>query len=130
MNLMKSWTMLKELKGNIQPFDKEFICAGSRRSLIGLYRKLIDLGANISETDKVLLASGNPVVLFCKNTGINRRIAEVRVFNRTWWDYWHNPRNKKAKPKYKTYNLPKQWDIVIDLIILKEIPTYEADTVD
>ena len=123
---------IKDLKGNIQPFEKEFICAGARTSIIGLYRKLIELGANHLTEDESLLNTKKPIVLFCKNNGINCKFAEVRIFNRQWWNYWHNPKNRINKPKYKTYNVPKQWDFIINkLIILKEIPLFhETHTVD
>lgn len=123
---------LKDLEGNIQPFEKEFICAGCRNSIIGLYRKLIDLGANAQAVDKKVLENEHDVVILCKNSGTStKKFAEVRLLTRSWWNYYHNAKYKRSKPIYKTYNLPRQWKIVLEeLIKLKEIPVYEANSMD
>ena len=48
---MKKMT-LSQLHGNLNTFSKEFIGAGSRNSVVGLYRKLIELGAIPSRKEK------------------------------------------------------------------------------
>ena len=43
---------LNQLHGNLKTFSREFIGAGSRNCVVGLYRKLIELGAIPSSKEK------------------------------------------------------------------------------
>lgn len=117
---------LKQVHGNLQGFSEEFIGAGSRDSVVGLYRKLIELGATPSnkEKDINLISSKQKVVILCVNDGVKRQFARVSLHERNWWNYWHNRRNKSSfKAAYTTYNVPKQMSTVINKLNITEIET-------
>lgn len=116
---------LKSIQGNLKNFNKEFIGAGCRTSVIGLYQKLIDLGAIPAdrERDKYLISTRKNIVILCVNDGINSKFARVSIHTRNWWDFWHNKANRQTKPGYITYNVPKQISTVIDNLNITEIET-------
>ena len=64
---MKKMT-LSQLHGNLKTFSKEFIGAGSRNSVVGLYRKLIELETITSskEKDNSLICSKRKIVSLCR----------------------------------------------------------------
>lgn len=96
---------------NISYFTAEFICAGARDSIIGMYRFLSEKGAQLKneKEDKLLLSSKTDIVLFCTIEGINNSFACVQLKKKEWWNFYHNKRIKKNRPTYYTYNLPSQW---------------------
>ena len=120
---------LASLEGNLKMFNGEFIAAGPRQVVISLYRKLLELGASPKtnwEEVKTLIDSNLPVVVLC----INDRYPVVGLMTRGWWDYWHNRKNRKyTKPTYRTYNVPKQLDTVINKLIIKPIETIIPEVV-
>lgn len=112
---------LTSLEGNLKEFKEEFIAAGPRQMVVILYRKLLELGAcpqDSYEHVKMLITANVPVVLLC----INEKIPKVGLKQRSWWDYWHNKKHHKFnKPAYRTYNVPKQMQQVINK--LNVLPT-------
>lgn len=122
---------LKSLSGNLQKFHSEFIVAGPRDSIVGLYRKLEELGAEPEDraSDNLKISSKNNIVILCINDGKNKQFARIKLCQRSWWDYWHNPRNKQTKPAYKTYNFPRQLDKIAKELFLTEIPELVAEEV-
>ena len=121
---MKKMT-LSQLHCNLKTFSKEFIGAGSRNSVVGLYRKLIELGAipSSKEKDNSLISSKQKIVILCVNDGIRSKFARISLHERSWWDYWHNKAHKHCKPAYITYNVPKQMSTVISNLNIKELET-------
>lgn len=104
-------------------FRKECILAGPRDSIVGFFRFLKELGADVAKTvnSENLVTSRGKIVLLLRNEGKNKLFPQVTVLNRTWWDFYHNPR--KHKTKIKTYNLPKQWKQVCEsILILENVP--------
>lgn len=114
---------LKQLNGNLKTFNCEFIGAGTRDCIVGLYRKLIDLGAipNNQERDNNLICSKQKIVILCVNDGINGKFARISLHEREWWNYWHNKANKACKPAYITYNVPRQMNTIISKLNIKEL---------
>ena len=114
---------LISLKGNLKQFNGEFILAGPRQVVIGAYRKLLELGAcpqDNHETVKTLIAANIPVVVLC----INDKYPKVGLKQRSWWDYWHNKKKRiYTKPAYRTYNIPRQMEQVINKLVIKPIET-------
>lgn len=112
---------LVSLEGNLKQFNGEFILAGPRKVVIGAYRKLLELGAcpqDNHETVKTLIAANIPVVVLC----INEKYPKVGLKQRSWWDYWHNKKNRiYTKPAYRTYNIPRQMEQVINKLVIKPI---------
>lgn len=106
---------------NLKYFKKEFIVAGPKLSILGFYRELKAIGAEDSNKDLNRIRLYKPqIVLLCKNEGIKYKFATVSVHDRAWWDYWHNPKRKSSLKLYKTYNLPRQFKIVRDLLKIEE----------
>lgn len=104
-------------------FNKECILAGPRQSVVAFFNMLVNLGVCIDNTirTEVLISSKTNIVLLLTNVGIKNKFPQVTILNRTWWDYYHNP--KKHRSSYKTYNIPKQWDKVYNEILkLENIP--------
>lgn len=114
---------LKQLCGNLKTFSEEFIGAGTRNSVVGLYRKLLELGATPADRnrDNLLISSKQKIVILCINDGIRGRFAKVSLHERAWWDYWHNKARKYCKPAYTTYNVPRQMNTVISKLNIKEL---------
>lgn len=114
---------LVSLEGNLKQFNGEFILAGPRQVVIGAYRKLLELGAwpqDNHETIKTLIAANIPVVVLC----INDKYPKVGLKQRSWWDYWHNKKKRiYTKPAYRTYNIPRQMEQVINKLVIKPIET-------
>lgn len=114
---------LVSLEGNLKQFNGEFILAGPRQVVIGAYRKLLELGAwpqDNHETIKTLIAANIPVVVLC----INDKYPKVGLKQRSWWDYWHNKKKRiYIKPAYRTYNIPRQMEQVINKLVIKPIET-------
>lgn len=111
--------------GNLNAFRKEFIAAGCRNSVIGLYRKLVEHGASPvnKDNDIVLLSSKADIVLLCKNNGINKVLPQVQILKKNWWSFYHN-RKLVTSPKLPTYNVPRQTNTILeDLAIFTEIET-------
>lgn len=112
---------LVSLEGNLKQFNGEFILAGPRQVVIGAYRKLLELGAcpqDNHETVKTLIAANIPVVVLC----INEKYPKVGLKQRSWWDYWHNKKKRiYTKPAYRTYNIPRQMEQVINKLVIKPI---------
>lgn len=110
---------------NLIRFRNEFIAAGVRQHLKAFYRYLVSIGALSKDTQKdiAMISSGNPFVILCKNEGVNKKFAEVKVLNWTWWNYYHNKRVNKYKKVIRTINLPRQWQEAKKLLITEEIPT-------
>lgn len=108
---------------NLKRFKKEFIVAGPKLSVLGFYRELKAIGAEDSNTESNIEKLRYPrIVLLCKNEGINSKFASVSVHVRSWWDYYHNPRKKSSLGIFKTYNVPKQFKTVRNLLITEEKP--------
>lgn len=117
-------SMFKSLEGNLMNFKEEFICAGPRSALVGVYDKLTQLGAvpRNYRDDLTLLSSGQRFVILCINSdGIKSKFAQVSLMKREWWDYWHNKKWKMNKPIYRTYNVPKQLKQVTNLLDIREL---------
>ena len=114
---------LVSLEGNLKQFNGEFILAGPRQVVFGAYRKLLELGAwpqDNHETIKTLIAANIPVVVLC----INDKYPKVGLKQRSWWDYWHNKKKRiYIKPAYRTYNIPRQMEQVINKLVIKPIET-------
>lgn len=122
---MEKQSMFKQLNGNLKSFKKDFIIAGPRTNIIGWYRKLLDLGAEIhletKQLEQMLLSDGHTkIVLFCYNEGTSKKFAKVRIMSRSWWNNWHNPRIIR-RPMYKTYNCFKQAETIINQLNIEEI---------
>lgn len=122
---MEKQSMFKQLNGNLKSFKKDFIIAGPRTNIVGWYRKLLDLGAEIhletKQLEQMLLSdSHGKIVLFCYNEGISKKFAKVRVMSRSWWNNWHNPRIV-GRPKYTTYNCFKQAETIVNQLNIEEI---------
>lgn len=104
---------------NLVEFKSEFICAGVRDNILGMYNFLIEKGAQVidKETDKQRISSKKPIVLLCKNAVTDPRIgktfAKVQIMEKNWWDYYHNRQRKTCRTTIRTYNLPSQWNIVL-----------------
>ena len=113
----------ESLEGNFSHFTEEFIAAGPRLTVIGLFRKLRALNAEVGCVDMSSLYSKNAkVVLLCINEGTGKgKYGKVYLKNRAWWDYWHNPKHKRNKPAYKTYNVPKQMSTVLNKLVINPI---------
>ena len=75
---MKKMT-LSQLHGNLKTFSKEFIGAGSRNSVVGLYRKLIELGAipSSKEKDNSLISSSKRLLFYVltMELGVNSLVS-------------------------------------------------------
>lgn len=122
---MEKQSMFKQLNGNLKSFKKDFIIAGPRTNIVGWYRKLLDLGAEIhletKQLEQMLLSDNyGKIVLFCYNEGTSKKFAKIRVMSRSWWNNWHNPRIVK-RPRYKTYNCFKQAETIINQLNIEEI---------
>lgn len=110
---------------NLSAFKKEFVIAGCRNNIVGLYRLFIEHGANTvsKDNDELLLSSKTDIVLLCKNGGIRKVMPMVQLLKKTWWDFYHNRRIVKY-PKLKTYNVPRQTSqIMNDIAIFTPIET-------
>lgn len=105
-------------------FNKECILAGPRQSVVSFLKMIVNLGVHVNNTirTEVLISSKVNIVLLLTNVGIKNKFPQVTVLNRTWWDYYHNPK-KHNRIIYKTYNIPKQWNKVYNEILkLEDIP--------
>lgn len=113
----------KSLEGNFSHFTEEFIAAGPRLTVIGLFRKLRALNAEVGCVDANCLYNKQAkVVLLCINEGTSKKkYGKICLMNRVWWDYWHNPKHKHNKPAYKTYNVPKQMSTVLNKLVINPI---------
>lgn len=113
----------ESLEGNFSHFTEEFIAAGPRLTVIGLFRKLSALSAEIGYVDTNCLYNKHAkVVLLCINEGTGKKkYGKIFLKNRTWWDYWHNVKHKSSKPAYKTYNVPKQMSTVLNKLVINPI---------
>lgn len=107
-------------------FEQECILAGTRTSIIGFFNLLKKLGANIKDADKAeaLISSKQRIVILCQNVGLKTKFAQIAILDRSWWDYYHNPKKKLTnKSVFKTFNVPKQWEHVCNNILnVKDIP--------
>lgn len=113
---------------NLHAIKKEFIVAGPRESIYCLFRHLLYAGAacnNISKSN-CLETSKQRCVLFVRNEGISKKFCVISLHEVTWWEYWYKPLSYR-KPKIKTYNFPKQVKQIINLLILKDIPTLKSE---
>lgn len=120
IKLEKMRKILK-IDGNLKGFTEEFIGAGPRTSVIGLYNSLVELGAipNDRHKDSILISSKKPIVLLCVNDGVNSVFARVSVHEKTWWDFYHNKKKSRYKVLYKTYNACKQLINISKLLVIK-----------
>ena len=106
---------------NLKRFKKEFIVAGPKSSVLGFYRELKAIGAEDSDKDLNRIRLYKPqIVLLCKNEGINSKFASISIHDKAWWDYWHNPKKRGSTKMFKTYNVPKQFETVRNLLVIEE----------
>lgn len=100
---------------NLSAFKQEFVTAGCRNNIIGLYKMFIEHGANTAnkDNDELLLSSKTDIVMLCKNGGIRKVMPIVQILKKTWWDYYHN-KKKVKKVSVKTFNVPKQTSLILD----------------
>lgn len=106
-------------------FKKECILAGPTQCVKAFLKKLMLLGVEVAkaESAKTLYSSNVKIVLLLQNIGVQKQFPSVTIINRTWWDYYHNPKKHKGNI-IKTYNIPKQWKFVCNNILITEnVPT-------
>jgi hypothetical protein len=119
MQMKKTATQIKYDLFNLSQFETDFICAGVRENVVGMYRFLIEKGAQAvnSKLDSIRISSGKPIVLLCKNATVDpltgNPFGNVQILDRSWWDFYHNKRRETCKSTTKTYNLPSQWNVVL-----------------
>jgi hypothetical protein len=113
---------IRNLDCNLKFFKEEFIGAGPRTSVIGLYKDLVAMGAEQLHpvTDADLINSGKQIVILCVNDGVNSKFGRVSLHPRTWWDFYHNKKKRWTKPTYRTYNIPKQYETIIKLLNVRK----------
>lgn len=133
--MKKTATQMKYDSFNLSQFETEFICAGVRENIVGMYKFLIEKGAQTvnSHLDSVRISSGKPIVLLCKNAIVNKSFntfGNVQILDRSWWDYYHNKRRKTCKTTTRTYNLPSQWNVVLMVgCVWKEVEVLTPEVV-
>lgn len=128
--MVKIPTKIRYDSKNLVCFTADFICAGVRDNILGMYNFLKEKGAILvsPEEDTLLISSKKDIVLFCMNAGINNKFAKISLKRKTWWNYYHNKSIKINRPTYYTYNLPSQWNIMLDnACTWKEVETLEAE---
>lgn len=117
---------------NLIQFEKEFICAGIRDNVLGMYNFLIEKGAIPinKELDICRISSKKPIVLLCKNNGIRTKFGSIQIMERNWWNYYHNKRIKSCQTTFRTYNLPSQWNVVLrEGCVWKEVEVLKPEIV-
>ena len=88
---------------NVSSFTQEFICAGVRDNVVGMYNFLKEKGVQVKDkqADSLKISSRKGVVLLCTNSN-------------------------SSKPLYYTYNLPSQWhEMLRDGCIWKEMEVFD-----
>lgn len=120
---------------NLSRFSKDFICAGVRDNVLGLYNFLLEKGAISADKDldSRRISSRKPIVLLCKNDGTNpkKQFARIQIMDRNWWNYYHNKRLKTCKSTtFRTYNIPSQWTVVLrEGCVWKEVEVLKPEVV-
>lgn len=104
---------------NLSAFKQEFVAAGCRNNIVGLYKMFLEHGANTvnKDNDELLLSSKTEIVLLCKNGGIRKAMPMVQLLKKTWWNYYHN-RKIVRKPGLRTFNVPKQTSKILDEVAI------------
>lgn len=114
---------------NVVKFKNDFIVAGVKTSLKSFYDSITKMGVNpVNRKDDQILLNNRikSIVILCKNEfALDKHtiICRIQVLSKEWWDFYHNKRKHPSTKVIRTYNLPKQWKTVENLLITKEIPT-------
>lgn len=117
---------------NLTCFQKDFICAGIRDNIIGMYNFLLEKGAQLENetSDRLRISSRKPIVLLCKNNGITSKFGQIQIMEWNWWNYYHNKNLRSCKPNYYTYNLPSQWNqVLMEGCTWKEVEVLKPEVV-
>lgn len=113
---------------NVSSFTQEFICAGVRDNVVGMYNFLKKKGVQVKDkqADSLKISSRKGVVLLCTNSNSSKPFGIIQLKDWNWWDFYHNKRNRSSKPLYYTYNLPSQWhEMLRDGCIWKEMEVFD-----
>lgn len=113
---------------NISSFTQEFICAGVRDNVVGMYKFLKEKGVQVKDrqADDLKISSRKSVVLLCTNSNSSNPFGIIQLKDWGWWDFYHNKHNRSSKPLYYTYNLPSQWhEMLRDGCIWKEMEVFD-----
>lgn len=107
---------------NLVDFKTDFIVAGVRTALKSFYNALISMGAgepDAKQNVSKMFFTTDPIVILCRK---GKTYPEIIVLSHSWWDYYHNKKKNPSVHVIRTYNLPKQWKTVENLLITKEVP--------